>query len=503
MEQPLRRGRRRGRRRAGRPRSSSIVDDARRAACSAPGRPRTRRAGSARRRRGSPLARGRRGCPARGPPGRRPHPAGGDQVLADPAAADAGRASSFCRRTPSGSCTSRPARAARAGRPCAWPRRAVPPAGVGPRPGAPRGRARGLMTASSCSAPASRRARRPRAGTARGRAARRGRQPDPLEEQRRWCRTGSPPVSASVPASSTRPAGQQRAHHAVDVDPADRRDPAAGHRLAVGDDGERLQRGLGQLGLLAVEHERLDHGGVRRAGCRTASRRRPRAARSRGRRSSYSAASAAQRVARPGRGSGRSGRRQRDRSVIGSSATISTASSAPAAPAAGPRRRRRPCGHGDVARAPRCGSTAGSTVGSSGASVTAGPSSCGRRGARRTASLRHRSSNSSLTPNSRSSSAGPADRQLAQGVDLVEGDRTLAVELQQGQEAGDHLERRSASATSARKVDRARVHAAARRTIAACSRTLTGGACRWSSADRRLRPGRQRRGGQGGELLRA
>ena len=57
------------------------------------------------------------------------------------------------------------------------------------------------------------------------------------------------------------PAGQQRAHHAVDVDAADRRHPGARHRLLVGDHRQRLERGLGEPRLLALEHERLDDRG--------------------------------------------------------------------------------------------------------------------------------------------------------------------------------------------------------------------------------------------------
>ena len=58
-------------------------------------------------------------------------------------------------------------------------------------------------------------------------------------------------------------ARQQRAHHAVDVDPADRGDAAAADRLLVGHHGQGLERGLRQAGLLPVEHEPLhDRGEV-------------------------------------------------------------------------------------------------------------------------------------------------------------------------------------------------------------------------------------------------
>ena len=45
---------------------------------------------------------------------------------------------------------------------------------------------------------------------------------------------------------------EQRSHDAVDVDASDRRDPAAGHRLPVGDDRQRLEGGLCQPGVLSV-----------------------------------------------------------------------------------------------------------------------------------------------------------------------------------------------------------------------------------------------------------
>ena len=62
------------------------------------------------------------------------------------------------------------------------------------------------------------------------------------------------------------PAGDQRAHHAVDVDAADRGHPGAADRLLVGDHGERLEGRLGQPGLLAVEDEPLHDRGVLLAG---------------------------------------------------------------------------------------------------------------------------------------------------------------------------------------------------------------------------------------------
>src|SRR5580658_9244882 len=57
-------------------------------------------------------------------------------------------------------------------------------------------------------------------------------------------------------------AQRQRTHDAVAVDPADRRDPGPAHRLAVGDDRERLKRRLGEANLLAVSNETLDERGA-------------------------------------------------------------------------------------------------------------------------------------------------------------------------------------------------------------------------------------------------
>jgi hypothetical protein len=52
----------------------------------------------------------------------------------------------------------------------------------------------------------------------------------------------------------------ERAHDAVDVHAADRRHLGPRHRLLVGDDGQRLQRGGRQAGALALEDEALDVG---------------------------------------------------------------------------------------------------------------------------------------------------------------------------------------------------------------------------------------------------
>ena len=90
-------------------------------------------------------------------------------------------------------------------------------------------------------------------------------QPEPLQEQRR--RRVEPAAAVGVGADLVhQPAGDQRPHDAVDPDAADRRHAGAGHRLAVGDDGEGLQRGLGEPAALPVDQVALDDGGVLLAG---------------------------------------------------------------------------------------------------------------------------------------------------------------------------------------------------------------------------------------------
>ena len=86
----------------------------------------------------------------------------------------------------------------------------------------------------------------------------------------------------------------ERAHHAVDVDAADRRHLGPRDRLLVGDDGERLERGRRQAGGLALEHETLDVGGQVGVALEPVAAGDLAPARSRGRSASYSAASSAQ-----------------------------------------------------------------------------------------------------------------------------------------------------------------------------------------------------------------
>ena len=53
----------------------------------------------------------------------------------------------------------------------------------------------------------------------------------------------------------------EQPHHAVDVDPAERRDLPARDGLAVGDDGQGLERGRRQSGRDLAVGEALDVGG--------------------------------------------------------------------------------------------------------------------------------------------------------------------------------------------------------------------------------------------------
>ena len=91
------------------------------------------------------------------------------------------------------------------------------------------------------------------------------RQPQPLQEQLggRESRCAGVGVGAGL---GDQPARQQRPHHRVDVDAAHRADPRPGHRLPVGDHGQRLQRGAGQLRPGAVEQQPLDVRRVPRPG---------------------------------------------------------------------------------------------------------------------------------------------------------------------------------------------------------------------------------------------
>ena len=77
--------------------------------------------------------------------------------------------------------------------------------------------------------------------------------------------TGSRRSRRPCPASSTRPRGTSVRITPSHVDPAHRRHPGPGHRLAVGDHGQRLQRRLGQPGLLAVERRTARRSGAHRS----------------------------------------------------------------------------------------------------------------------------------------------------------------------------------------------------------------------------------------------
>ena len=89
------------------------------------------------------------------------------------------------------------------------------------------------------------------------------------------------PVSSSVPGLGDQPARHQRADHRVDVDAAHRADPRPGHRLAVGHHRQCLQRRPGQLRPRRRPAAAARHTARTGTGCTSASRRRPRAGRSR------------------------------------------------------------------------------------------------------------------------------------------------------------------------------------------------------------------------------
>ena len=236
-------------------------------------------------------------------------------------------------------------------------------------------------------------------------------QPEPLEQQvgravqrRRAVRV--------VPGLRDQAAGEQRAHDAVDVDAADRADPRPGDRLAVGDDGERLERGLRQPGRLPVQDEPLDVRRAVRRGCRAASRRPPRAARS-PRVACGGVLRRPSAAQRPRSTSARSARSatggERDRRARGSSVTSSTASTT-----AGSGER---CGHG---RRPH----------------SAEPAPVARRAS---SPVQRTCSSPSASTWSKATSA-------------------LAVELEQAEEAGDDLER--AGAVGGERAERAAAGAA-------------------------------------------
>ena len=151
------------------------------------------------------------------------------------------------------------------------------------------------------------------------------RQPQPLEEQ-----LGGAEQRALRRAVHARlldePSGHQGTQHAVAVHTAYRRDAGAGHRLAVGDHGEGLQRRPGELGALAAEQQPFDVGGVGVAGVEPPARPPPGAGRSPGRppRSAGPSRSSAART----RATGWSSAAASASSSVGASTTSSSASRA-------------------------------------------------------------------------------------------------------------------------------------------------------------------------------
>ena len=240
--------------------------------------------------------------------------------------------------------------------------------------------------------------------------------PDPLEEV-----AGGPvEVRAGLVVLARlldQPAGEQGAHHAVDVDAADRRDPGARDRLLVGDDRQGLQRRLGEPRLLPLEDEPLDDARRTPRACRTASRRRRCAARSRAPAAVYSSARPCERGARPPRPGSPPRSRARPRRAAGrppSARPPARAAARPPAPTGSPRSR------------------------------SAGPSRSwsppGRHGwARRPAPRRGSGGAPSNSSISNSSSSLPVHRTVSSpsGVTWSNDDRPLAEELEQREEPRD------------------------------------------------------------------
>ena len=281
-------------------------------------------------------------------------------------------------------------------------------------------------------------------------------------------------------------AGDQGAHHAVDVDAAHRGDPRPAHRLPVGDDGERLERGLGQPGLLAVEHEPLDVRRARRPGCRTASRRRPGAARSRG----------------PARRTPRRARAARaTTSSVGRSATWASVTSLDRLVDDHQDRLERGAQRDAVVRRASIGCSSGVVIGalsSRRSIVVSSGTSVGLGSARRCSSSasvvavvgarRRRPRRTRRGPRPRPRrcrSSGRAARRAGRPARRRPRPRGRA-------RAARGTARRRRGCPRSRRSGPGRSRCATRRSavtrIAACSRTLTCGACRWSTDDHRHRP---------------
>ena len=130
------------------------------------------------------------------------------------------------------------------------------------------------------------------AGTAPGRAARPGSPCPAARGSSRWCGTRMAPVSGSVPESSAEAAQDERPDHAVAVDAAHGGYPRPADGLPVGDDGQGLERRLGEPYLLAVPDEPLHERRAVLPSIEAPAAWRSPAGRSRGRRPVYSAARA-------------------------------------------------------------------------------------------------------------------------------------------------------------------------------------------------------------------
>ena len=258
---------------------------------------------------------------------------------------------------------------------------------------------------------------------------------------------------------------------------------------------------------LPVEHERARPPRRTRAGCRSASRRPPGAARNRGRarrtRSASSAASSPSHArstrVRPApreRGGQRPDRRRpaasadhrapppaRLEAPQGRTSTVDRSGSSPsvcAGPSATPRR----CLGSTRARlGPRSRSTASRARPPTARSARLGHELTsavvpGLRAVR--PAVAGAASNSSSTTTSPSSA--PVQRTVSSpsAVDLVEGDRALAEQLEQREEPRHHDQRVAARRRPAPGSVAERTRRSRSTTSAACSRTLTAGACRWS-----------------------
>ena len=198
------------------------------------------------------------------------------------------------------------------------------------------------------------------------------------------------------------PSRHQGTQHAVAVHTADRRDAGTGHRLAVGDHGEGLQRRPGELRALAAEQQPLDERGVGVAGVEPPAVPHPAQVDPAAVGSAWRARSRGQRGADRGR---------RGWSSASASGVVLGG------------------GVDDEQQRLQRGLEPG-VVGQVGQTVL-------DRRARQSSSPAAFSSGDPVPRPRR----GPPDRQLAEALRLVERDRRLAEQLQHGHEPGDHLQR--------------------------------------------------------------